>query len=287
MENSEWPLGRLRPNANNPRQDVRGDRDGFDELVESIRVRGVLQPLIATTDGVILAGHRRFEAAKEAGLSSVPVRLFDSSDPNDEDIVCLIENLLRTDLTPIEIGRYLIRLEEHNKMSIGDISAATGISRPTVNRYLRVMRGPEAIKEALAQDRIGIGAAAALAKHDAATVMEIIDQPDLTEPAIREYLKTKTKSREITYQEKRRRDISIVLETLEEIGERLEPYAVNPSVTFGGAIAQVERCMQEGSEWLAKLQNHLVDWAMILRKQEDRQPLPPVETRNRSSLQNQ
>lgn len=284
ISGQQWQIERLQPNPNNPREDVRGP--GFDELVASVRLHGVLQPLLVTRDGLVLAGHRRLEAAKAAYLDSVPVRVFESGEEDDNDAICLIENLLRSDLQPIEVGRYLQRLQSRNHLSVTEISELTGIATVTIRNYLRIMDGPPEIVSALAEDRIGLGTAAELAKCDNETVADLIGQPHLTKRHVQERRESQEKRREPTYQEKRREDISDVLEMIEKITQRLEPYGVDPSVTFGGCIAKVEQNIEAAAQWLTKLEDHVVDWSMILAKQADRESLAPVESRNRSSLLN-
>lgn len=88
---SERRLSELRSNPNNPRKQIRDE--GFPELAASIRVQGVLQPLLITEDGLILAGHRRYEAAKDAGLETVPVHIFTAI---EDKCVCALSSLIST-----------------------------------------------------------------------------------------------------------------------------------------------------------------------------------------------
>lgn len=281
---AQWQIDKLRPNPNNPRTELRGE--GFDELVASIRLHGILQPLVITREGLVLAGHRRLEAAKVAELESVPVRVFASTEPDDQDTICLIENLLRSDLQPIEVGRYLLGLQERNHLSVSEISEITGITPSTIRKYLQVMQGPAELVQAVAEDRIAMTTASELVKCDSETLAQLINKPDLTKEDVRQHKRYQEKRREPTYQEKRREDISDALEMLETITERLEPYGVDPSVTFGASIEKVEECLAHASSWLAKLEGHIIDWSMILAKQAEREPKLPVESRNRSSLLN-
>lgn len=282
---SERRLSELRPNPNNPRKQIRDE--GFPELVASIRVQGVLQPLLITEDGLILAGHRRYEAAKEAGLETVPIHIFTAIEGEDYELISLVENLLRSDLKPLEVGRYLISFRERYDMTVPEISGVTGISAVTIYKYLKLMKGPSEIREMLAEDKIALGTAMELTRHEPEFIAKVIKQPNLTKQEVRNFAATGTLKKEPSYQEARRRDISIALELLEELNSRLEPYGVNPQVTFGGVIKTIEGHLTEAGVCVGKLENHLVDWAMLLAKQSRKQEdLGPVETRDASSLLN-
>jgi ParB family chromosome partitioning protein len=99
----------LRPNPLNPRGDV--DGSGLDELAASISTQGVLQPLLVTPEGVVVAGHRRLAAARMAGLEEVPVVVRDL-DPVQQQEIMLVENLQRQDLSAVEEARAYRRLLE-------------------------------------------------------------------------------------------------------------------------------------------------------------------------------
>jgi len=96
------PLDSLRPNPLNPRGDL--DAVGLQDLADSIRAQGILQPLLVTLDGVVVAGHRRLAAARLAGLSSVPVLARDLDTVQQQEII-LVENLQRQDLSAVEEAR--------------------------------------------------------------------------------------------------------------------------------------------------------------------------------------
>jgi ParB family chromosome partitioning protein len=95
------PVVILSPNPLNPRGAV--DGPGLDELAASIRAQGVLQPLLITPDGVVVAGHRRLAAARIAGLDEVRVVVRDL-DPVQQQEIMLVENLQRQDLSAIELS---------------------------------------------------------------------------------------------------------------------------------------------------------------------------------------
>lgn len=192
---SERLISLLRPNPNNPRTEA---RDGsFDELVASIQTNGILTPLLITASGLILAGHRRYEAAKEIGLTTVPVRVLDEIDPEDHDLISLIENVLRSDLTVLEVANHLDSLRSKRNMDAVDISDATGISPGTVRNYLKIADAGEAIKDKLDEDALSLGAALALVNcNDSELVSDILRGDDLTTPAVRNKIR-ETKRRRL------------------------------------------------------------------------------------------
>src|SRR5215468_12677192 len=101
------PIDSLSPNLLNPRGDV--DSSGLGELAASIGAQGVLQPLLVTPGGVVVAGHRRLAAARLAGLQEVPVVIRDL-DPVQQQEIMLVENLQRRDLSAVEEARAYQRL---------------------------------------------------------------------------------------------------------------------------------------------------------------------------------
>lgn len=188
MTGYKWRLDRLQPNPKNPRTDSKGA--GFDELVASIRAQGILQPLLVSNDGLILAGHRRFEAAKELGLTEVPIVILNQVEEGDLDVVCLIENLMRSNLTAFEVMNYLESLRERLDLSPADISEMTGISEQSVRNYFRLAEAPAEIRSLLESDEISMGAALALARaDDPEAVAEILQDEDKSKPTVHRKLR--------------------------------------------------------------------------------------------------
>ncbi len=141
------PLDRLEPNPQQPRADV-GD---LEELVASIREKGVLEPLLVRPSQVggrfmIISGERRYRAAREAGLREVPCIEMDVDDRAVAEIA-LIENLQRKDLTPFEEAEGLLALVERFGYTHEDIGRKIGKSRPSVTESLTIAALPEEIKE--------------------------------------------------------------------------------------------------------------------------------------------
>lgn len=133
------PLAWLREHPHNPRGPVVED-ESLRELADSITAQGILQPLVATPDGVLLAGHRRAAAARLAGLSEAPVMLRDV-DATQQLAVMLVENVQRNDLTPLQLARAMRQLREMGR-SAADIARMTGKSVTWVHDLLRLGKLP-------------------------------------------------------------------------------------------------------------------------------------------------
>lgn len=152
----------LQPNPFQPRS-----RMGPDELIEltqSIKTYGILEPLVIaqTPAGFqIIAGERRWRAAKEAGLTEVPA-LVKKTTPKGMLEMALVENVQRSDLTPIERGQAFQQLQRDFNMSITDIAERIGKSAPFISNSLKLLTLPDAIKDGLLGGSITEGHARAL-----------------------------------------------------------------------------------------------------------------------------
>ena len=159
---TEIDVDRLAPNRDQPRRDV--DAANLDELAESIRSNGVIQPLVVrrTESGYeIVAGERRWRAAQRAGLLRVPVVVRDV--PDDKLLpLALIENLQREDLNPIEEAVAYQRLVEQHRLTHDAIAIAVGKDRSTVANALRLLKLPEEVKAELVAGGLTVGHARAL-----------------------------------------------------------------------------------------------------------------------------
>lgn len=151
----------------NPRQPRRNfDQTDLKDLADSIREHGVLQPLIvARLEGreglVLIAGERRLEAAKMAGLATVPAVVREATE--EQFLVwALIENLQREDLNPIEAAEGYRQLAEDFELSHGAIAERVGKSRSTVSNALRLLNLPPAVQQSVEARTISEGHARAL-----------------------------------------------------------------------------------------------------------------------------
>lgn len=146
---AEIPLDLLHPNPEQPRRHF--DEGALAELADSISQHGVLQPLLVSEDGangyVVIAGERRWRAARAAGLATVPAVIRERLDARDELALALVENLQRRDLSPLEEARAFEHLRSEHGLSQAEIAAQVGMDRSTVANALRLLRLPEAIQE--------------------------------------------------------------------------------------------------------------------------------------------
>ena len=156
-------VDQIRPSHQQVR--TRFDAEPLGELAESIRLHGVLQPLLLRklSDGYeLIAGERRWRAARIAGLTAVPA-VVRSDAGNDEQLVLgLIENLQRADLDPIEEARGLRRLTEEFGLTHEEVAQRIGKHRVSVTQSLRLLAGCPAIQSAVAAGIISAGHARAL-----------------------------------------------------------------------------------------------------------------------------
>jgi len=149
------------------RQQVRSrfDAEPLGELAESIRLHGVLQPLLVRrlADGYeLIAGERRWRAARLAGLESVPAVVRPETGNDEQLVLGLIENLQRTDLDPIEEARGLRRLIDEFGLTHEDVAQRLGKHRVSVTQSLRLLGGCAAVQSAVGSGVITAGHARAL-----------------------------------------------------------------------------------------------------------------------------
>lgn len=152
----------ISPNPYQPRQHVRDK--ALEELVNSIRERGVLQPLLvrkAEQGYEIIAGERRWRAAQMAGLQRVPVIIKESAAPEAVELA-LIENIQRKDLNPIEEAEAYSRLQQEFQLNQEDVARKIGKDRSTVANMLRLLKLPERIRTDLLEGVLSMGHARTL-----------------------------------------------------------------------------------------------------------------------------
>jgi len=164
----EIGVDELRPGRYQPRLQLR--EEGLAELAESIREQGVLQPLIvralpSSSGYEIVAGERRWRAARLAGLGAVPVIVRELTD-QQALAVALIENLQREDLNPIDQAQSMARLVEEFGMTHDEIAKALGRSRAGVTNFLRLLELADGVKDAMVAGTLDMGHARALLPLD-------------------------------------------------------------------------------------------------------------------------
>ena len=155
-------IDQIEPNPVQPREVFQADR--LAELAQSIRTNGVIQPLLVRQIGnhyQLVAGERRWRAARIAGLERVPVVVQPIDDEHLLE-VSLIENLQREDLNPIESAHAFDRLQREFQLSHEEIGRRTGKDRATITNFLRLLRLPEDVQQMMVERRISAGHAKAI-----------------------------------------------------------------------------------------------------------------------------
>lgn len=215
----EIDINKIEPNMHQPRKDF--DPEKIRQLSESIKQHGVIQPLIVKKEKnfyKIVAGERRWRAAREAGIRKVPVVVREVSEREAVEIA-LIENLQREDLNPLEEAEAYQRLITEFEMSQEEIALRVGKSRPTVTNSLRLLNLTPQVKKMLQQGKISGGHARALlpvddSERQRAAAEAIVDKGlsvRETERYVNNLLKRKTK---ISHRKKP--------DSTEEVEERLQ-----------------------------------------------------------------
>lgn len=179
----EVPIEKIHPNPRQPR--VNFDTGELADLAASIRVHGVLQPLIVTRAAeddhyTLIAGERRLLASEQAGLTRVPV-ILRKADEQDRLELALIENVQRANLSPLETAEAYRQLAEEFGLSHQEIATQVSKSRTAVTNTLRLLNLPPSVQSALAEGKISEGHARALlalasSQSQAAALQSIIEK---------------------------------------------------------------------------------------------------------------
>ncbi len=159
---NKLPIEAIEPNPEQPRSVFQPER--LEELAASIQVHGIIQPLLVRKTGntfQIIAGERRWRAAKMAGLREIPVIIQELADSKLLE-VALIENIQREDLNPIETALAFDRLAKEFGLSQEEIGRRTGKDRVTISNLVRLLRLPQAVQQLVAETRLSMGHARAI-----------------------------------------------------------------------------------------------------------------------------
>lgn len=163
MVPAEIDINLIQPNPDQPRTNF--NKEELDELAGSIKRDGLIQPILVRSleDGTyqIIAGERRWQASKLAGLEKVPVHLKEADDDKALELA-LIENLQRSDLNPIEEAYGYKRLMERRRMTQADVAQAMSKGRSTIANALRLLELPEDAQQLLFEDKMTAGHARAI-----------------------------------------------------------------------------------------------------------------------------
>jgi ParB family chromosome partitioning protein len=163
---TEVDIDRLSPNQFQPR--VSPDEEKLEDLTRSIASHGVIQPIVVRKVGdrfQIIAGERRWRAARRAGLMRVPVVVREVAAGREQSLLemALIENIQRENLNPIDEALAYRRLADDFHLKQEDIAAAVGKDRASVANYLRLLKLPDEVRNEVASGRLSMGHARALA----------------------------------------------------------------------------------------------------------------------------
>jgi ParB family chromosome partitioning protein len=221
------PLSSIHANPMQPRTVFQADR--LEELAASIRANGVIQPIVVRQhqEGYqIVAGERRWRAAKLAGVTDVPVVVQDVADPRMLELA-LIENIQREDLNPIETAHAYDRLSRELGLSHEEIGRRTGKDRTSITNIVRLLKLPKEVQLLVAEHRISMGhARAILGLPDATTQIQIAEKAAAQNLSVRQ---VEALVQELTAERPR-----------EGSGHRKE-HAIDPNVK--AAIEELERSL--------------------------------------------
>ena len=153
----EIPVGSLTPNRHQPRTHF--DEALLDDLAASLKTHGMVQPIVVRRVGdryEIIAGERRWRAARKAGLAMVPVVVKDVPDDRLLEFA-LVENIQRQELNPIEEAKAYFQLGEHLRLTQEQVADRVGKSRPQVANTLRLLRLPTPIQDQISEGALSTG----------------------------------------------------------------------------------------------------------------------------------
>lgn len=189
----EIPLGKISANPRQPRHVF--DEDALQDLVNSIKENGILQPLVVSDAGdgkfEIIAGERRFRAAKEIGLETVPAIARSVSEQQKLELA-LIENIQRENLNAIEEAKGYNRLSDEFNLTHEQIAKKVGKSRSQITNIIRLLDLPERVQDALTGGEITFGHAKVIVSLDNET-----DQMELFKSIVRKNLNVRDSERSI------------------------------------------------------------------------------------------
>lgn len=172
----EVEIDRIDVNPWQPRRQFQDET--LEELAESVRQHGIIQPLVVTRSGEdrfrLIAGERRLRAARKAGLKKVPIVVREEADSEKTLAIALIENIQREDLNAIDEALAYEQLHEEFGLTQEEIASQVGKSRSTVANSLRLLKLPESVREMVSDGRLSMGHARAILGLDNARKQEAL-----------------------------------------------------------------------------------------------------------------
>ena len=161
------PLDSIVPNPVQPRRNF--DEASLRELSESLKTQGVLQPVIVKREGnefILIAGERRYRAARLSGMEKIPAVIIEGKDESDMLQMALVENMQREDLNPLELAEAFRQLMDEAGMTQNQLASQVGKSRAAVANILRLLTLPEKIKNMIRDGQLSEGHARAILALD-------------------------------------------------------------------------------------------------------------------------
>ena len=162
-ELAQVAVDQIHPNPNQPRK--RFESEGVTSLAESIKAQGLIQPVVLRPrlEGgyELIAGERRWRAAREAGIATIPAVVRDADD-RETLLLGLVENVAREDLSPIEEARAFAVLIDEFGLGLGEVAERVGRSKPTVSNRIRLLELPEDVLGMVARNELTEGHARAV-----------------------------------------------------------------------------------------------------------------------------
>lgn len=173
----QLPVENITPNPHQPRQDFSPEH--LQDLANSIKEHGIISPLIVTEAGKdhwqIIAGERRWRAAKSIGLAKVPAVIRELTEQKKMEIA-LIENLQRQNLNPLEVAMAYKKLVDEFNLSQEELSQKVGKSRSAVANIMRILNVRDEVKQAILSDKISEGHARVLAGLPPEDQLEVLQK---------------------------------------------------------------------------------------------------------------
>lgn len=198
---NEIAIGEIEVNPYQPRKDF--DPETLQELTESIKVHGIIQPItvrrLSRNQYQLISGERRFQAARRAGLKTIPA-FIRSADDQQMLEMSLVENIQREDLNPVEIALSYQRLLTECNLKQEQLGERVGKNRSTVTNYLRLLKLPPGIQIALRDNKLTMGHARAIINVENPEIQLVIFkrilQNDLSVRQVEELARSLTKNKQ-------------------------------------------------------------------------------------------
>lgn len=217
-------INAIRPNKNQPRKSFNEEK--IEELAESIKEHGIIQPLVVRRDGEgyeIVAGERRWRAARKSGLKKVPCLIREFTD-EENMLVAIIENLQREDLNPIEEAEGLNRMIDTYGLTQEQVSKSVSKSRPYISNSLRLLKLPKEIRDLVQQGELTAGHARALVNVSPERQMELCQkvlQEKLSVRQLEKLITDKPKSRRRKIKKKSADILRVESDLKDKLGTRV------------------------------------------------------------------